>query len=339
MISRAWPENGLEYLGKCPLCGSDERSVIYEGLCDRVYSCVPGVWTLHSCSGCACVYLDPRPTPDTIGKAYEKYFTHENKDLKVSLRERFKDLVVNGYVKRKREAPLSPASQILAMLLPPSYKALIDGEILRDLPRPAGGRRLLDVGCGGGQFLSHAQRAGWRGTGFDMDPKAVDAARSRGLDVRLGGIETFTQETKAFDAITVSHVIEHVHNPKDLLANCYRLLKPGGYFWIETPNIDSYGHAEFKGDWLGLDPPRHLIIYTWQLMRQMLFESGFRGISMLNWRPEYAYLYRASMAIKCGRDPLAAKSTLIGKIKGRFVESKNRADHTGREFVTLQATK
>jgi SAM-dependent methyltransferase len=210
---------------------------------------------------------------------------------------------------------------------------------MRHLPRPANGRRLLDVGCGSGEFLSYARSAGWRVTGFDLDPKAVESARLQGLDVHLGGIETLAGEVDAFDAITASHVIEHVYNPKGLLANCHRLLKPGGYFWIETPNIDSRGHKEFKEDWLDLDPPRHLTIHTWQSMRKLLAEAGFSEIHPLDWRPEYELRYHACAAIRRGEDPRLVRSTLAGRLIGRSVALQDRKDFTQWEFVTLTATK
>lgn len=341
IINQPWPEADLEYLGSCPLCGSVRRTLLYEGLRDRVFFCAPGSWTLHRCGGCNCAYLDPRPTPESMGRAYERYYTHETEDQKApaSLLKRLKQIVKNGYLNRKWETSLSPASQTLGMLLPRSIKAIFDEGAMRHLPRPSGGRALLDVGCGNGQFLSLALSAGWQVTGFDLDQKAVNIARSHGLDVRCGGFETLPQESDCFDAITVGHVIEHVYNPKELLANCYRLLKPGGYFWIETPNISSFGHMHFKDSWLDLDPPRHLNIQTWQLLQQMLCEAGFRNITPAEWRPEYESRYYASKAIKCGRDPMKTKPTLMGKIMGRFVEFGNRVDHTRREFITLQATK
>lgn len=339
-IGGTWPEADLEKLGKCPLCGDLERTLLYKGLRDRVFFCAPGEWTLYTCSGCKCAYLDPRPTPETIGRAYAKYFTHDDGGMaSLGFLRRMKQLAFNGHINRKWGASLSPASGPLSMLLPPSYKAYIDGEVMRDLPRPAAGRRVLDAGCGSGEFLLCAQSAGWRVAGFDLDPKAVEYARSKKLDVRLGGIETLAGEADAFDAITVSHVIEHVYDPKEFLANCYRLLKPGGYFWIDTPNINSYGHAEFKGDWLDLDPPRHLIIQTWESLPSLLSEAGFRDISPLGWRPEYEARYRASMAIKNEHDPMKTRPTLMAKIKSLPVESKNRKDHARREFVTLAATK
>ena len=279
IINQPWPVNDLEYLGSCPLCSSDQRSVLHEGLRDRVSFCAPGSWTFHCCEGCGCAYLDPRPTPESMARAYEQYHTHESESHErrtlslISLLERTKIAVRNGYLNRKWGTSTLPSLNILGMLLPKYFKAIIDEGVMRHLPRPASGGRLLDAGCGNGQFLSLAQNAGWRITGFDLDPKAVETARSRCPDIRLGGFETVQQERDCFDAITVSHVIEHVYRPKELLSNCYRLLKPSGYFWIETPNVDSYGHSEFRGDWRGLEPPRHLHLLSWKLLQRLLERS------------------------------------------------------------------
>lgn len=341
IINQPWPETDLEYLGSCPLCGSVRRTLLYEGLRDRVFFCAPGSWTLHTCGGCNSAYLDPRPIPESMGRAYEQYYTHETEDQKApaSLLKRIKQIAINGYLNRKWETSLSPASQILGMLLPKSIKACFDENAMRHLPRPSGGRALLDVGCGNGQFLALAFSAGWRVTGFDLDPKVVNKARCRGLDVRLGSFETLQQARDCFDAITVSHVIEHVYNPKEFIANCYRLLKTGGYFWIETPNVNSYGHSEFKGDWRGLEPPRHLQLVSWNLLQFMLYEAGFNHVAPAFWYPIYPLMNYASKAIKFNEEPRRMKPTCFDIIKNQFVELRNRVDHTRREFITLHATK
>jgi 2-polyprenyl-3-methyl-5-hydroxy-6-metoxy-1,4-benzoquinol methylase len=341
IINQPWPEDDLEYLGSCPLCGSDQRSVLHEGLRDRVFFCAPGSWTLHCCEGCGCAYLDPRPTPESIARAYEQYYTHEIEAQKwsVSLLKLTKKAVRNGYLNRKWGTSLSPSLNIPGMLVPKYFKSIIDGGVMRHLPRPANGGRLLDVGCGNGQFLSLAQNAGWRITGFDLDPRAVEIAHSRCVDVRLGGFETVQQENDFFDAITVSHVIEHVYNPKELLSNCYRLLRPGGYFWITTPNVDSYGHSKFKRDWRGLEPPRHLQLLSWTVLQRLLEEAGFVQVTMTFWQPEYLGIYISSKAIKYNAERGKIKPKCMDRIMSYFVELNNRNNHTRREFITLHATK
>jgi 2-polyprenyl-3-methyl-5-hydroxy-6-metoxy-1,4-benzoquinol methylase len=338
IINQPWPRDYLEYLDSCPLCGSYQRSVLYEGLRDRVFFCAPGSWTLHCCEGCGCAYLDPRPTPESIARAYEQYYTHEV-EASVGLLEQAKIAVRNGYLNSKWGTSLSPSLNILGMFLPNYFKSIIDEGVMRHLPRPANGGRLLDAGCGDGQFLSLAQNAGWRTTGFDRDPKAVESARIRCPDIRLGGFETVLQERDCYDAITVSHVIEHVYHPKELLSDCYRLLKPGGFFWIETPNVDSYGHSEFKGDWRGLEPPRHLQLLSWNQLHRLLEEAGFDQATQAFWQPEYLSIYISSKAIKCNVERKKMKTTCMDRIKSYFVELNNRIDHTKREFITFYATK
>ncbi|HEX4349274.1 MAG TPA: class I SAM-dependent methyltransferase, partial [Verrucomicrobiae bacterium] len=78
-----------------------------------------------------------------------------------------------------------------------------------------------------------------------------------------------------FDAITMTHVIEHLHDPMDTLRRCWKLLKPGGQITVTTPNLNSRGHQIFGADWLALDPPRHLILFTEASLRMAMENCGF----------------------------------------------------------------
>jgi SAM-dependent methyltransferase len=131
------------------------------------------------------------------------------------------------------------------------------------------------VGFGDGLFLQWAAAAGWEAVGLDTDPVAVDLARRRGLQVRAGRVEDLTDERESFDVVTCSHVIEHVHDPRQLLASIYGLLRPGGLLWLDTPNIGSLGHRRFGRHWLGLDPPRHLVVFSAGALLALLESTGF----------------------------------------------------------------
>ena len=233
-IDLYWPKDSLEWLGHCPVCGDGRRAVEHERLLDNVFRCAPGKWTLFRCQGCRAGYLDPRPTPDSIGLAYRRYFTHAPEN-RASLEElnwmrRLRRALANGYRNHyygTDERPASPLGTVLLKLLP-SQRALIDAEA-RGLRKVLPGARLLDVGCGNGAFLDFARRAGWKVTGVDPDPLAVDAARKKGLDVQLGGVEVLVGFENTFVGITLGHVVEHLHDPLYTLQTCYRLLKPGGW--------------------------------------------------------------------------------------------------------------
>jgi SAM-dependent methyltransferase len=108
-----------------------------------------------------------------------------------------------------------------------------------------------------------------------MDPVVVKNARARNLDVRLGGIEQFEGNRETFDWITMSHVIEHVHDPVKVLRAAHALLKPGGRLWLETPNAASFGHRHFGAHWRGLEPPRHLVVFDGQSLALAMMSAGF----------------------------------------------------------------
>lgn len=113
--------------------------------------------------------------------------------------------------------------------------------------------------------------------GQDMDPDAAsDVRRELGIPVHIGRLETAPYKQSSFDAVILSHVIEHVHDPIGLLRACRSFLKPGGVLIAITPNTASPTHRRFGSDWLGLDPPRHLHLFHRRTLQRVAEEAGFR---------------------------------------------------------------
>jgi methionine biosynthesis protein MetW len=133
----------------------------------------------------------------------------------------------------------------------------------------------LDVGCGSGILLARMKSLGWDAYGIEVDANAVQAARDRGLDIRHGQLADCKFPDNHFDAVHLSHVIEHVYEPAALLRECHRVLKPGGTLVVLTPNTASWGHRRFKEWWLNLDPPRHLILFNRRNFRALVEKAGF----------------------------------------------------------------
>ena len=339
-----WPEADRESLGRCPLCGSPRRRVLYGELTDRTHFCAPGRWTLRSCDDCGCAYLDPRPTAESVDRAYSGYYTHgtdEEPSVTGGLR-RWYAAARNGHLRSRWGVRREPSSAWLASLLVTGPRLLarqIDQGEMRGLPRPAGGRTLLDIGCGNGRFLSLARDAGWNVRGIDFDASAARAAAARGLDVSAGGVEVLAGESDRYDAITVGHVIEHIHDPRALLAACRRLLKPGGYFWIETPNVASHGRRLFGRDWRGLEPPRHLILFDRRGLQSLMEAAGFARVAPAAWRPTYQWMDMSSRAIRDGRGQEGLRASAASRVWSAMVEAANLFDGARREVVTLTATK
>ena len=339
-----WPLYGLERVEQCPICGSADRKLQYRDLTDRTFYTAPGKWILFECNNCGSSYMDPRPTESTIGLAYTDYFTHSVTDPG-SFRgagpyHRLRRSMANGYRNRRFGVDLQPSIALgyWAARLLPGMGQFLDGE-MRHIPRAVPGQRLLDVGCGNGEFLVKARQAGWEVEGVDPDPDAVRICTDRSLDVRQGTIHDVPGADR-LDGITMCHVIEHVHDPKRVLMACVDLLKPGGWLWIETPNVNSLCHRKFKSDWLGLDPPRHLTIFNRRSLIGLLSDTGYSDIRDMPCRPQYEKTAWASRSIRSGSGvpaisgPSRADRWIFSP--GEWIE---RFWKNGRETIVIRARK
>lgn len=302
-----WPENDLETMGHCPVCGDVSRKLLHADLVDSAFRAAPGKWALWSCATCATAYLDPRPTPASIHRAYANYYTHQavaEKSVYASLNllRKLRRRLTNGYTNWRYSTREFPASwlgiPLLQLLWPLGHRL---GSEYRHMPkRPEVGGALLDVGCGSGSFLRTAASCGWDVTGIDPDPKAVMNCRDQGLHVLEGGLEQFSRIENRFDVITLNHVIEHVHDPVSTLKTCYRLLKPHGQLWIATPNTDSLGHQQFGRWWRGLETPRHLVLFNPNSLKLAFERAGFQTMTGKTAENPLQYMTKASEAIRRG---------------------------------------
>src|SRR5688572_23661846 len=201
---------------------------------DIVFRVAPGAWNMFLCSGCGCRYIDPRPSRASILLAYDAYFTHETpKDESLLAPRTLPRRLRNDYLATRFGYALpnrEPFGRFLVRAVPPRRRRY--ERLVRDLAAPQKpGARLLDVGCGNGEFLARMRDLGWCVAGQEPDPKAARVVRSLGIDVSEAplGPGSFNEP---FDAITLHHVIEHVHDPVETLGACRQLLAPGGTLWI-----------------------------------------------------------------------------------------------------------
>jgi 2-polyprenyl-3-methyl-5-hydroxy-6-metoxy-1,4-benzoquinol methylase len=246
---------------------------------DRLFG-APGQWALKRCSDpqCGLSWLDPMPMEEDIGLAYGRYYTHRGQEpaQHLSATHRLYQAMRAGYLARKYGYPSRRWQRQLGALLylHPGARAHADHSIWF---QPAQNRslRLLEVGCGRGAGLQRMRELGWQNLeGVDVDGQAVRAAQERGLNVHLATLASKHYPDNRFDLVTMLHVVEHVHAPIDLFRECHRVLRSGGTLIVATPNIDSWGHGLFRRAWLGLDPPRHLYLFSVRTLRAALALSG-----------------------------------------------------------------
>jgi 2-polyprenyl-3-methyl-5-hydroxy-6-metoxy-1,4-benzoquinol methylase len=340
-----WPERELESVPCCPACGFGDRTLLYSDMTDRVFGVAPGAWTLYRCDSCESAWLDPRPSQATIGRAYQNYYTHiAESDIVAQPKSRLVRLLhawQNDYKNARyglRRIPAAFGGRWLVRLIP-SLCAKADTQCRQLASPPAGGGRLLDVGFGNGGFLKIASEMGWNAEGIDFDPKAVEVARGRGLNVRCASVSELSRHGAQYDVITISHVIEHVHYPVDVLRDLYCLLKPGGLLWLDTPNLSSFGAQRYGANWVSLDPPRHLILFTPKSLRTSLITAGFSDIEQY-WHGMVLFsIYAESDAISNNRCAQDAKDQVMPSLAAIIAELKEMIMPSRREYLTFIAHK
>ena len=143
--------------------------------------------------------------------------------------------------------------------------------------RPAN-MRVLDIGCSRGQFVAAAIAAGYRAEGVEPAPRIAEAARAAGLPVKTGLLEDQHYPEACFDALTLFEVIEHLREPLPLLAECRRVLKPGGILLVSTANAESWTAAAMGARWDYFDMEKdggHISFYNPRSMAMIAAAAGF----------------------------------------------------------------
>ena len=301
LLHGSWPATDLEIVGQCPVCKKNERSLLYEGLSDTALYAAPGLWTLYRCSNCRSAFLDPRPTEATISRAYVDYHTHgEVNSRATGWSKCIKQSVKRGYMNSRYCTGVSPFFKVWNWVVILSAQQRKMDELFRHLPVDNNHGKLADIGCGNGDFLYWAAQIGWRVVGIDNDPLAVEAALRTGATVQIGGFPRTGLASAEFDIVTLNHVIEHVHDPLGALMESLRVLRPGGRVWIATPNLNSLGHSRFRSSWRGLEPPRHLVIFTPESLKNALERVGFESVQQKAAAPNTLWFYDVSYRASVG---------------------------------------
>ena len=243
---------------KCPWCES-EKAQINLWLKDEFLT--KEDFHICECLNCGLLYTMPRPDKEKIGAYYksEAYYSHqENK---------------KGFIPKVYE-------RVKSINLKHKYRLATNGM------QPG---KLLDIGCGVGDFLHTAEMHGWECIGVEPseDAKAIAQKRMKGMIITSEELESFPDG--AFDVITMWHVLEHVDDLKWQVAQLQRLVKPSGRVVIAVPNYKSYDGQYYKEHWAAYDVPRHLNHFNRITLSKIFKTSGLELVKMdkLKWDAYY----------------------------------------------------
>ncbi|MFA6317146.1 MAG: class I SAM-dependent methyltransferase [Elusimicrobiota bacterium] len=231
------------------LCGARDYAVLYERPYPRVLTEVDFNATtdrfdaygrIVRCRACGHVYTNPRPEAGLIARGYAETADPE-------------------YVQE------SSSRAINAHLCLATIKAF------------AGEGRLLEVGCSAGYFLN-AARTDFSVTGVEPSRwAAAEASRRFGVSVHAGTLAEAGFAGGTFDVCALVDVIEHLTDPVAVLAECRRVLKPGGHLYLVTPDIGSLSAKLLRGAWWGLRPA-HLHYFNKATLTALLSGMGFETL-------------------------------------------------------------
>jgi 2-polyprenyl-3-methyl-5-hydroxy-6-metoxy-1,4-benzoquinol methylase len=140
---------------------------------------------------------------------------------------------------------------------------------------------ILDMGCSSGSFLGSLPKDSWKLFGIEMSPaEARTAEATTGAQVFVGSILDAPFPRESFDVITCFDVLEHLYEPRQVMARVGEWLKPGGIFYVLVPNVDSAEARVFGSYWHGLEMPRHLFHYSPASLKFLAASAGLREVSV-----------------------------------------------------------
>jgi SAM-dependent methyltransferase len=231
-----------------------------------------GDFELLQCENCGLVFTSPEPNIEELKKYYSRdYYSFKElaappQDVILSFQQFVRRIFFKYYYGRDKKVNFK--EKLLLFFFQdrfgPFKKSLSIGKI-------------LDVGSGDGFFLSSAKELGWEVSGVEPDETAAAFAMSLGLNVFAGILEEAKYDSNYFDAVRLSHSLEHTYNPGGTILEAYRVLKPGGSIIVSVPNFSGLALKLFRSK---LDVPKHLFHFSPKTLKQYLLRCGFKDIEI-----------------------------------------------------------
>lgn len=235
------------FYSECPCCNGKNIAKVLSAKDFTVSNEIFDVWQCNSCTA--------RFTQNVPGKKESiPYYRSENYISHSDIKKGF----INSLYHYVRNQTLSEKRKLIE-----KHTKLTTGKI-------------LDIGAGTGAFLQTMQKADWQIEGLEPDETARENARSLyGLSLHPSE-ELFNFSAESFDAITLWHVLEHVHELHEYIDQCKKLLKPNGCLFIAVPNYTCYDEKVYKEYWAAYDVPRHLYHFSPTTITQLLLQHGLQ---------------------------------------------------------------
>jgi SAM-dependent methyltransferase len=225
-------------------------------------------WRLVRCLACGLYYRNPPPA-EVLRRHYETVYEDDS---------------TSDYIDQRRRVIFTP---------------FLTGF------RPHGSARLLDIGCGSGEFLTLARKRGWSVEGVEVSPRGAALARRRGLTVHAM-VENLKDDS--YDLVTLWNVIDFFSRPLEQMRQIHRVLAPGGAVLVRAPNavfqvaawrlsrvvVWPAPLARLVRDAYFFQP----LVWSPRTLRRLLEDAGFTGARLWNSEPSWGDPYHAGSAAR-----------------------------------------
>jgi SAM-dependent methyltransferase len=235
----------------CRACGCEEFAVLFEGT-DRFYRTTDKRFQIVECRRCRLIRLFPQPEPAKLASYYPPgYWFDPTGSAADRLEEAYRRIVLRDHLRFVR-------------------RALADAK---------GAGVVLDVGCGGGLFLSMLAESGVRVVGLDFSLDAASVAwRRQKVPAVCATLARAPFAPGSCAAITMFHILEHLYDPAAYIEAAHALLAPHGRLVVQVPNAASWQFLMLGENWIGVDIPRHLVTFRASDMEALLERYGFEVV-------------------------------------------------------------
>ena len=240
----------------CPICGGHRLSHYLE---TRDYHLTNEEFILKRCEDCDLIVTSPRPDTEWLMGYYasDDYISHTSSAT---------NLVSQAYLLARRYT-LRHKLGLVEQFAPKG--------------------RLLDFGCGTGEFLKCAQTKHWDTYGVEPAEKPRKAAQHELSNIHP---DVASIPSKDLQAITLWHVLEHIPQLNEILIQLKERLSEAGTIFIAVPNVKSYDSRHYGPQWAGLDVPRHLWHFSQQNMIRLLQNHHLKWVHTLPMKLDAYYV-------------------------------------------------
>jgi SAM-dependent methyltransferase len=230
----------------CPICAGKNLKTEFITK-DFRYPALGVTFTIVRCSLCNFKFLNPRPTQNSSGEFYK-----------------------SGFYK--------PGNSICYTIIRPLAN-LVKRNLVSTIKKYRSNGRVLDIGCGNGEFISLLMRNGFDAYGVEPSSQApnyfLSSASGRIYNKNLGDCKF---EDNYFDCIIMWQSLEHIHSLVDTLREIKRIIKPGGLMLVSVPNDNFFESKIFGTYYYNLEVPRHLYFFTRHSLTSLFKKNGYGDI-------------------------------------------------------------